>query len=83
MRSHTNNWRKRQTEHRFYAEIETEITILDIYYFIAFTAGRLLVPEAMIRQGLSVSILAWLIKYLNVNIDHTRHSTKTNMQKSK
>ena len=67
----------------FYAEIVTEITILDIYDFITITAGGLLVPEAMIRQGVSASILAWLIKYLNVNIDHTRHSTKTNKQKSK
>jgi hypothetical protein len=54
----------------------TEITILDIYDFITITAGGLLVPEAMIRQGVSVLILAWLIKYLNVNIDHTRHKTQ-------
>ena len=35
-----------------------------------------MVPEAMIRQGVSASILAWLITYLNVNIDHTRHKTQ-------
>ena len=54
----------------------TEITILDIYDFITITAGGLLVPKTMIRQGVSALILAWLIKYLNVNIDHTRHKTQ-------
>jgi hypothetical protein len=49
-----------------------------IFYldYITITAGGLLVPEVMIRQGVSVLILAWLIKYLNVNIDHTRHKTQ-------
>jgi hypothetical protein len=42
----------------FYAEIVTEITILDIYDCITITAGGLLVPEAMINIVISVTISA-------------------------